>query len=313
MLRYLLRRLMYAVPILIGVSLATFALFYLTVPPEQMAKQNISAKNPTPEQIQDWLVARGYDKPISEQFVKHMRGMFLFDFGKSDTSDEPIAERLQTGVGPSMLVGSFVLFGAVAISVMVALVVAAFRGTYLDHWVTLICVLMMSLTFLVYIIGGQFLFAKMFRWFPLAGFQEGAAGFRFVLLPAIVGIVAALGGNVRFYRTVMLDEMSRDHIRTAMAKGVSGTRVLFVHVLKNASIPILTSFVLSLPFVVTGSLLLESFFGIPGIGTYMVDAINGQDFAVIRALVFLGTILYVAGSILTDLSYALVDPRVRLE
>jgi peptide/nickel transport system permease protein len=313
MLRYFLRRLLYAIPILIGVSLATFALFYLTVAPEQMARQNISAKNPSPEQIQDWLVSRGYDKPLSEQFVKHVRGMFLFDFGTSDTSGEPIAERLKTGVGPSMLVGTFVLLGSVAISVMVALVVAAFRGTYLDHWVTLLCVLMMSVTFLVYIIGGQFLFAKLFRWFPLAGFQEGSASLRFVVLPALVGIAAALGGNVRFYRTVMLDEMSRDHIRTAMAKGVSGTSVLFVHVLKNASIPILTSFVLSLPFVVTGSLLLESFFGIPGIGTYMVDAINGQDFAVIRALVFLGTILYVAGSILTDLSYALVDPRVRLE
>jgi peptide/nickel transport system permease protein len=313
MLRYLVRRLIYAIPILLGVSIATFALFYLTVPPEQMARQNISAKNPTPQQIQDWLVARGYDKPMPEQFSKHMRGMFLFDFGKSDSTSEPIVDRLRSGVGPSMVVGSMVLLGSVAVSVVVALVVAAFRGTYLDHWVTFLCVLLMSVTFLVYIIGGQFLFAKLLRWFPLAGYQEGASGLRFVLLPAIIGIAASLGANVRFYRTVMLDEMNRDYVRTALAKGVSSSRVLFVHVLKNAAIPILTSFVLSLPFVVTGSLLLESFFGIPGIGTYMVDAINGQDFSVIRALVFLGTILYIVGAILTDLSYALVDPRVRLE
>jgi peptide/nickel transport system permease protein len=179
--------------------------------------------------------------------------------------------------------------------------------------VTFLSVLLMSVTFLVYIIGGQFLLAKLLRWFPLAGFQEGFGGLRFVMLPALIGIFAGLGGNVRFYRTVMLDEMNRDYVRTALAKGVAGSRILFVHVLKNAAVPILTSFVLALPFVVTGNLLLESFFGIPGIGTYMVDAINGQDFAVIRALVFLGTILYILGAILTDLSYALVDPRVRLE
>lgn len=313
MIRYLLRRLLYAIPILLGVSIATFGLFYMTVPPEQMARHNISAQNPTPEQVNDWLVARGYDKPLPEQFEKHMRGMFLFDFGKSDSTDEPIVDRLKSGTGPSLILGVFVLLGAVGAAVALALVAAAYRATYIDHWVTVSCVLLMSVTFLVYIIGGQFLFGKVLRWFPLAGYQPGFAGLRFMALPVIVGIIASLGGNVRFYRTVMLEETTRDYVRTAHAKGVPGTRVLFVHVLKNASIPILTSFVLSLPFVVTGSLLLESFFGIPGLGTYMVDAINGQDFAVIRALVFLGTILYVIGSVLTDLSYALVDPRVRFE
>lgn len=313
MLRYLLRRILYAIPILFGVSLATFGLFYLTVPAEQMARHNISAQNPTPEQIHDWLIARGYDKPISEQLEKHMRGMFLFDFGKSDSTGEPIAERLKVGVGPSMILGTMVLLGSVGASIAIALLVAAYRGTYLDHWVTFLCVLLMSVTFLVYIIGGQFLLGKLLRWYPLAGYQPGVSGLRFFVLPVVVGIVASLGGNVRFYRTVMLDETGRDYVRTAQAKGVSGSRILFVHVLKNASIPILTSFVLSLPFVVTGSLLLESFFGIPGLGTYMVDAINGQDFAVVRALVFLGTVLYIAGSILTDVSYACVDPRVRLE
>jgi len=312
-IRYLLRRLLYAIPILLGVSIATFGLFYLTVPPQEMARHNISSQNPTPEQIHDWLVARGYDKPLPEQFEKHMRGMFLFDFGKSDSTGEPIVDRLKSGTGPSLILGTFVLLGTVGAAVALALVAAAYRATYIDHWVTVGCVLLMSVTFLVYIIGGQFLFAKVLRWFPLAGYQPGLAGLRFMALPMIVGIFASLGGNVRFYRTVMLEETTRDYVRTAHAKGVPGTRVLFVHILKNASIPILTSFVLSLPFVVTGSLLLESFFGIPGLGTYMVDAINGQDFSVIRALVFLGTILYVIGSVLTDLSYALVDPRVRFE
>jgi len=313
MIRYLVRRLLYAIPILLGVSVATFALFYLTVPPEQMARHNISSQNPTPEQIHNWLVARGYDKPMPEQFEKHMRGMFLFDFGNSDSTGEAIVERLKTGAGPSLLLGTFVLLGTVAASVALALIAAAYRATYIDRWVTIACVFLMSITFLVYIIGGQYLFAKVLRWFPLAGYQPGIAGLRFTMLPVAVGIFASLGGNVRFYRTVMLEETTRDYVRTAHAKGLTGSRILFVHILKNASIPILTSFVLSLPFVVTGSLLLESFFGIPGLGTYMVDAINGQDFSVIRALVFLGTILYVFGSILTDISYAWVDPRVRFE
>ncbi|MGV3618883.1 MAG: ABC transporter permease [Fimbriimonas sp.] len=313
MIRYLLRRILYAIPILIGVSLATFALFYLTVPPEQMARQNISAKNPTPQQIEDWLTARGYDRPLGEQFTKHMRGVFLFDFGVSDSTGEPIAERLRNGIGPSALIGAVVLLGSVAASVALALVVAAFRGTYFDVWMTFLCVLLMSVTFLVYIIGGQFLLAKLARWFPLAGYGEGTDQLRYLVLPAIVGIVASLGGNVRFFRTVILEEAGRDYVRTARAKGVGEGRILFGHVLKNAAIPILTSFALSLPFVVMGSLLLESFFGIPGIGTITFDAINGQDFSTVRAVVFLGSILYIVGAILTDLSYALVDPRVRLE
>lgn len=312
MIRYLLRRVLYALPILVGVSLATFALFYLTVSPEQMARRNISARNPSPQQIQDWLTSRGYDRPLAEQFGKHVHETCLLDFGRSDTTGEPIAERLRTGVGPSMALGTMVLLGSVAASVAVALFAAAFRGTYLDGWITLLSVLLMSVTYLVYIIGGQFLLAKMLHWFPLAGYESGSGSLRFLFLPAVIGVAAALGGNVRFYRTVVLEEMGRDYVRAARARGVSEARVLFVHVLKNASVPILTSFVLSLPFVVTGSLLLESFFGIPGIGTYLVDAINGQDFAVIRALVILGTYLYIIGAILTDVAYAWVDPRVRL-
>jgi peptide/nickel transport system permease protein len=151
------------------------------------------------------------------------------------------------------------------------------------------------------------------RYFPLAGYQPGAAAWKFALMPMIIGIVAGLGRSVRFYRTVMLEEMNQDYVRTARAKGVGERAVLFRHVLKNASIPILTSTVLSIPLLFLGSILLESFFAIPGLGTLTVDAIEGQDFAVVRAMVFLGAILYIVGSILTDISYALVDPRIRLE
>lgn len=313
MLNYLIRRLLYAIPILVGVSLVTFVLFYATASPEQMARRNLSAKNPTQEQIQDWLVEHGYDKPLSEQFQKHMQELFLFRFGKSDATGEEIWARIRGGVGPSSQIASLVFFSSVLTSVSVALIVAYFRGTYLDRWATFLCVLLMSITALVYIMVGQFMLGKVLKYFPIAGYQTGLGSWKFILLPTVVGVIMGLGSSVRFNRTIMLEEMNQDYVRTARAKGVGERAILFRHVLKNASIPILTTVVLSIPFLLMGSLLLESFFGIPGLGSLTVDAINSQDFAVVRAMVFLGTVLYIIGAILTDLSYALVDPRVRLE
>ncbi|MBW3623630.1 MAG: ABC transporter permease [Armatimonadetes bacterium] len=313
MFRYILRRALYAVPILLGVSLVTFILFYATTPPEQMARRNISAKNPTPEQIQEWLVEHGYDKPLSVQFQKHMTELFLFRFGTSDATKEPIWDRLKAGMGPSFLLGTFIFFTALVVNIVLALLLAYFRGTYLDFWGTFLCVLLMSITALVYIMVGQYILGKLLKYFPLAGYQGGWNAWRYLIMPTIIGVIFGLGSSVRFYRTVMLDEMNQDYVRTARAKGVGERAVLFRHVLKNAAIPILTSVVMAIPFLMTGSLLLESFFGIPGLGSMTVDAINSQDFAVIRAMVFLGTVLYIIGAVLTDVSYAAVDPRVRLE
>jgi peptide/nickel transport system permease protein len=303
----------YAVPILVGVSLLTFILFYATATPEQMARRNLSAKNPSREQIQEWLVQHGYDKPLPEQFRKHMTELFLFRFGRSDATGEPIADRLRAGVGPSALVASLVFLAGLVTNICAALYLAYFRGTYLDVWGTFLCVLLMSITYIVYIISGQFIFGKLLKWFPFAGYREGLVAWKFALLPMLVGVLSGFGGSTRFYRTVMLEEINQDYVRTARAKGSSERAVLFRHVLKNASIPILTTSVLSIPLLLLGSLLLESFFGIPGLGSMTVDAINSQDLAVIRAMVFLGTVLYIIGAILTDISYAVVDPRVRLE
>ena len=313
MLRYVIRRVLYAVPILIGVSLITFFLFYLTASPEQMARRNLSAKNPTTEQIQGWLKEHDYDKPASAQFKKHMSELFLFRFGKSDTTGEDIWGRIRAGVGPSFLIASIIFFASLITNICAALVVAYYRGTYLDHWATFICVLLMSIVYIVYIMAGQYLLGKVLKLFPLAGYQGGLTAFKFVLLPVVIGVISGLGSTVRFYRTVMLEEMNQDYVSTARAKGVGERAVLFRHVLKNAAIPILTSTVVSLPFLLTGSLLLESFFSIPGLGSLTFDAIQSQDFAVVRAMVFLGTVLYIIGLILTDISYALFDPRVRLE
>ena len=176
----------------------------------------------------------------------------------------------------------------------------------------MLCITLMSISGLFYIIGGQFLIGKLLRWVPISGYESGLNAIRFIILPVIIGVIAGIGNSTRWYRTLFLEEIGKDYVRTAKAKGLSELNVLFKHVLKNALIPIVTGVVVVIPTLFLGSLLMEAFFGIPGLGSYTIDAIRQQDFAIIRVMVFLGTIFYCLGLILTDVSYTLVDPRVRL-
>ena len=314
MLRYIIRRLLYAIPILVGVSLLTFVLFYASTTPEQIARRNLSAKNATHEQIVEWQKQHGYDKPLPEQFVKHMRQLLLLQFGKSDSlSGEDIWTRIRAAAPRSFIIASIIFFTGLVTAICFALAVAYFRGTYVDYAGTFLCVLLMSVVYVVYIIAGQFVLGKVLKYFPLAGWSDDLGALRFAILPAVVGVISGIGSSVRLYRTFLLDEMNQDYVRTARAKGVSEQRILFLHVLKNASIPILTTIVQVIPALFLGSLLLESFFNIPGLGGWLVDSISNKDFAVVRAMVYLGTLVTIVGYILTDISYALVDPRVRLE
>lgn len=313
MIRYLIRRVLYAIPTLIGVMLLTFVLFYAVSSPETIARQNVTTKNPTPKQIHQWLVDHGYDKPMLQQFEEHMTNLGLLRFGKSDHTKEPIWNRIKSGAIPSAEVASVVFVTELFVSLVVAVLVAYFRGTYIDTAATFVCVIMMSIVYVVYVIGLQYLLGKILRYGPLAGFQPGLSSWRFVVLPAIVGVVSSIGADIRLYRTFLLEETGQDYVRTARAKGVGETVVLFKHVLKNAMIPILTSTVASIPTLILGSLVLETYFGIPGLGNYLVDAIQQQDFAVVRAMVYLGSVLFIVGLILTDVLYAVFDPRVRLE
>jgi peptide/nickel transport system permease protein len=311
MLRYVIRRLLYAIPTLIGVALLTFVLFYAMSSPRQMARQYLG-KNPTEAQITKWIEDHGYDKPKHEQFQKHLKELMLLRFGKSDATKEDIWTRIRQGAPASLALGVFIFAVATITELIFALMMSYYRGTYLDLWGTFLCVLLMSVSSLVYIMTGQYIMGKLLKWFPLAGFS-GVSPWKFILLPGVIGVIVGLGQGIRLYRTFLLDEVNQDYVRTARAKGVPEQLVMFKHVLKNAAIPILTSLILSIPFLFMGSLLLESFFGIPGLGGITFDAINSQDFAVVRAMVFLSAILYIIGSIMTDVSYALVDPRVRLE
>ena len=197
--------------------------------------------------------------------------------------------------------------------IVFSLLLVFFRNTYLEFWGVTLAVFLLSISALFYIIVGQFFFSKLLKLVPISGFAGGGDLFVFLALPIVIGIVSRLGGEALFYRTMFLEEIGKDYVRTARSKGLSETVVLFRHVLRNALLPILTSTVAVLPLLFLGALIMESFFGIPGLGSYTIDAINAQDFAVVRSMVFVGSVLYIVGLILTDISYTVADPRIRLE
>jgi peptide/nickel transport system permease protein len=320
-LAYLVRRLAYGAVTVLGVLLLLFFLFFLYAEPEDMARRALGEKTP-PEVLQQWIVNHGYDRPRvwnprdpgGTLLADHFRRMLTFDFGRSDADDSPIVDRLRRGAIPSLTVTLPLFAAGLVIGIALSLFVAYFRETYIDRAGVVLCVLGMSVSILLYIIGGQFLLGKLLRWFPISGFDPSPALVaRFLAIPWLIGLLSGLGGEVRFYRTVFVEETSRDYVRTARAKGCGDGRIMARHVLRNAMIPILTRVVVAIPFLFTGSLLLESFFGIPGLGSITVDAIHGNDFATLRVMVYIGALLFVLAQIATDVAYTLVDPRVRLE
>jgi peptide/nickel transport system permease protein len=325
MFAYLLRRVLYAIPILIGVNLLTFTLFFVVNTPDDMARLQLGAKHVTPDAIERWKVEHGYDKPLllnreaqgSAQFTdtiffRHSAAMFAFEFGKGDDGRD-IGNEIQTRMLPSLAIALPVFAIGLLVNISFALLMVFFRATYLDLWGVVLCVVLMSISGLFYIIAGQYFIAKLWNLLPISGFAGGVDAFKFVLLPVLVGVVSGIGSGSRWYRTIFLEEIGKDYVRTARAKGLAEVRVLFRHVLKNGLIPILTGAVVVIPTLFMGSLITESFFGIPGLGSYTIDAIQAQDFSVVRAMVFLGAVLYIIGLMLTDLSYAWADPRVRLQ
>ena len=322
---YIIRRMFYAIPILIGVNLITFTLFFVVNTPDDMARMHLGIKRVTPEAISKWKQERGYDKPLvynsTEKgadkftdtiFFEKSTAMFVFDFGRADDGRD-IAHEIKTRMLPSLAIALPVFILGLISYITFALVMAFFRATYIDFWGVVLCVAIMSISLLFYVIGGQFLISKLWHLVPISGFSGGLDMGKFLVLPVIIGVFSGSGASTRWYRTIFLEEMGKDYVRTARAKGLPESIVLFRHVLGNAMIPILTGAVVLIPSLFMGSLILESFFGIPGLGSYTIDAINSQDFAVVRAMVFLGSFLYIIGLILTDISYTLVDPRIRLE
>ncbi len=324
MFAYIVKRILYAIPILIGVNLITFMLFFMVNSPEDMARAQLGAKQVTPQMIQAWKEQRGYDKPLfinqnaegfatltETLFVKESLKLFSFNFGISD-SNRNIGSDIQARMGPSLAIALPTFMIALITNISLALLLVLFRGSALDTSMMIVAVMIMSISGLFYIIAGQVLFSKMWHWVPISGYESGWSGIKFILLPVMIGVFAGIGSGVRWYRSIFLEQINQDYVRTARAKGLSELRVLFVHVLRNGMLPILTGVVVVIPTLFMGSLIMESFFGIPGLGSYTIDAINSQDFAIVKAMVFLGSVLYIVGLILTDISYTLFDPRVKL-
>lgn len=324
MLAYIIRRLLYAIPILVGVNLLTFALFFMVNSPDQMALVQLGDKHVDPQAVEQWKAQRGYDKPlfINDRedsdglltdtifFDKSLR-LFALEFGKSDEGRD-IGDDIQQRMWPSLAVAlpSFVV--GLLVNVTLALFIVMFRSSAFDTAAMVACVVLMSISGVFYVFAGQYFFAKLWSLVPISGFLGGVDAIRFLILPVLIGVVGGIGNGTRLYRTLFLEEANRDYVRTARAKGVSELGSVFRHILPNGLIPILTSVVVVIPSLFMGSLLVESFFGIPGLGSYTLDAIQAQDFAIVRSMVFLGSVLYIIGLILTDISYTLVDPRVRL-
>lgn len=326
MLNYLIRRSFYGVLVLLGVNLFTFMLFFTVNTPDDMARLNIGGKRVTQEQILKWKVERGYDKPLywnaaaegahkatDTVFWDRSVSLLVLDFGRSDSkSATDIGHEIKTRMGVSLQLAVPLFLLQIVASVGFALLLVFFKNSPIDFWGVVACVLMLSISALFYIIVGQFLFSRVFHLVPISGFESGLDAVRFLVLPVILSLLSRLGSEGRLYRAMFLEELGRDYVRTARAKGLSEPKVLFSHVLRNAMIPILTSAGSYLPFVFLGSLVFESFFGIPGLGAYVIEAITGQDFAIVRSMVFIGSLIYIASYIVIDMAYTLADPRVRL-
>lgn len=322
MAAYIIRRLLTVIPITLGVLLLVF-LIYRVIGGDPAVR--LAGKNATPQKIEQIRKQFGYDKPkffnwqeaaktgrptavFDAQFWQIVRQFAQLDFGRSLQSNQRISRMIADGVVPSLCITTPIFVIELVVAVALALLCAFYRNTWIDRTFVVISIIGMSISSLVYIMLGQYLFAFELGWFPVWGFEN----VHYVLLPVAIGIIYSLGGSLRFYRTIMLDEMYQDYVRTAFAKGASQRQVLFKHVLKNAAIPILTNVVVAIPFLYTGSLMLESFFGIPGLGNVSLNAIHSSDMAVVRAVVVVGALLYQGVNLLADLSYAWLDPRVRL-
>ena len=319
MLNYVLKRLWETVPTTIGILLLTFVLFNVV---GGSPAEVVLGKNATAESVAAFNRKWGYDKPLiignreqgsgisglfDSQFFNFVGGICKGDFGYSIENQEPVVDVLKRGVGPSLSLTVPILVGGVIVALMLATLSAAMRGGWVDKSILVLSAVLMSVNYVVWVLAGQFFLSYKAGIFPVWGYSSAF----YLVLPVLIGIFSSLGADVRFFRTTILDEVYKPYVLTARAKGLSGFTIMTRHVLRNALIPIVTYVSLSIPYLFTGSLLLESFFGIPGLGSVSINAIHSADMAVVRAVVVLGSLLYQFVNLLTDVLYAFLDPRIR--
>lgn len=310
MTAFILRRLLYGIPIILGTTLVLFIIF--NVVPGDPALQ-LAGKHPTAEVLASIRAELGLDKSLPMQYVDLLKQLVTFDFGRSYATKQRIMDMLADGAGPSLSLSAPAFFLATVASLLVGMFVAFYRGTLLDRSIIALCVAGQSISVLVYILTGQYFLSYKAGLFPITGYEPTWDGrWAYLILPGIIFIILSLAPSIRFYRTILLDEIYQDYVRTARAKGLGERAIMFKHVLKNAMIPIITDLVINIPFLILGTLLLEGFFGIPGLGDLVVRAIRDTDRPVLVAITVLGTVAFVIFNIISDILYALVDPRVQL-
>jgi peptide/nickel transport system permease protein len=308
---YIIRRLLYVIPIILGVTLLIFILFNVVAGDPTAL---LLGKHASVEQMQALRHELGLDRAWYIQYFDIVKSAFTFDFGRSWATKQQISEMIAQGAIPSLTLSVPAFIIGILFSISLSLLVAFHRGKKIDKIAVLICVALMSIPSLAYILFGQTYFAYHLGLFEISGYEFGFPDFvPYVLLPVLIWLVLGLGPDVRFYRTIILDEIYQDYVRTARSKGLSEYNILFKHVLKNAMIPIITYVVINIPFLILGALLLESFFAIPGLGGIVLNALNSNDFPVIKAMTVLISIAYIIFSLITDILYTVVDPRVRLK
>ncbi len=310
MINYLLRRLGYAIPVLLGVALITLVLFSFAGGDPVAIKLG---KNPSAAEVEALRESLGLNQPFFWQYLDFLKQIVTLDFGDSWTDNTSVREIFWRGIGPtlSLSLPAFTIGSLLAIST--SLMVAFYRGSLLDRATTAAAIAGISVSSLIYILVGQWLLADQWKLFPIWGYEYGPGAIYFLALPIIIWVLLSVGTDIRYYRTVALEEIRQDYVRTARSKGLSEGRVLFSHVLRNCAVPIITRMTIIIPFLITGSFLMEIFFGIPGLGSTLYNAITSSDLPIIKAFTMLGAVLYVSFNILADVLYAAVDPRIRLQ
>lgn len=308
---YILRRLLYVIPVLLGVCFIIFIIFNVVAPDPAFT---LLGRHATHEQIAQLHHELGMDKPFWSQYLDIVRSAFTFDFGYSWSSKQQISEMIKAGAGPSLTLTIPLFVCTLFLSISIALLVAFYRGKFIDKAVLLISIGTMSISSLAYILFGQWFFGFQMGWFEISGYEAGFPNFiPYIILPVLIYLSFSWGPDTRFYRSMILDEVYQDYVRTARAKGVGEIKIMFKHVLKNAMIPILTYNIIQIPFLILGLLLAEAFFSIPGLGGITIKAINTSDFPVIKAMTILSAVGFILFGVITDVLYTIVDPRMKLK
>ena len=312
MLAYIIRRLWQMIPTLLGVILLIFFLFnWVGGDPAYI----LAGKMANPEQIENIRQQLGVDQPYYVQLGIFIQQIITFDYGVSWSTGESVSEIILTRLGPSLTIMIPLVILQTVISIILALAVASVRGSLTDRMLMMLCTIGMSISILVYIIVFQYFFAYKLGWFPVQGWGDSFSEnlLKYSLLPILIMLVVSVAPTLRLYRSFILDEINQDYVRTARAKGVGEQRVLGVHVLRNASIPIITDVMSSLPALLIGAFLIERFFGIPGIGREVIIAVERSDFPVIKAITGYVAAATMIFNLMADLIYKVVDPRVQLK